>query len=120
MEYIYFCIVLRNTQSQYLPRQLQNRQTLQGSTIPSFCPETRKQKRDIRKNVRNSIENYLFISKNNLIYLPRTLLASEPDLRRLNDGSFILIFILYRLLRNFDYLSRRLTPFTAITIWNDV
>ena len=121
MEYIYFCIVLRNTQSQYLPRQLQNRQTLQGSTIPSFCPETRKQKRDIRKkNVWNSIENaYLFISKNILIHLPRTLLASEPDLRRLNDGSFILIFILYRLLRNFDYLSRRLTQFTAITIWSE-
>ena len=120
MEYIYFCIVLRNTQLQYLPRQLQNRQTLQGSTIPSFCPETRKQKKDIQIKVKNPMENKFFISQNNVIYLPRTLLASEPDLRRLNDGSFILIFILYRLLRNFDYLSRRLTPFTAITIWNDV
>ena len=121
MEYIYFCIVLRNTQLQYLPRQLQNRQTLQGSTIPSFCPETRKQKSDIRKkSLKFNRKYYLFISKNILIHLPRTLLASEPDLRRLNDGSFILIFILYRPLRNFDYLSRRLTQFTAITIWSDV
>ena len=119
MEYIYFCIVLRNTQLQYLPRQLQNRQTLQGSTIPSFCPETRKQKRNIRRNIKNPVIE-LFISQNDVIYLPRTLLASEPDLRRLNDGSYILIFILYRLLRNFDCLSRRLTQFTSITIWSDV
>ena len=121
MEYIYFCIVLRNTQSQYLPRQLQNRQTLQGSKIPSFCPETRKQKKDIKIKVKNPMENIeFFISQNNVIYLPRTLLASEPDLRRLNDGTFILIFILYRLLRNFDYLSRTLTQFTAITSRSDV
>ena len=63
---------------------------------------------------------YLLFSKNNVTYLPRTLLASEPDLRRLNDGTFILIFILYRLLRNFDYLSRILTQFTAITSRSDV
>ena len=84
-----------------------------------ILPWNTKAKKGYSKNVKNPI-TYLLFSKNNVTYLPRTLLASEPDLRRLNDGSFILIFILYRLLRNFDYLSRRLTQFTSITIWSDV
>ena len=81
---------------------------------------TKAKKGYSKKRPKFNRKYYLFISKNILIHLPRTLLASEPDLRRLNDGSFILIFILYRLLRNFDYLSRRLTQFTSITIWSDV
>ena len=84
---------------------------------------TKAEKEYSKKHQKSSVRLVgieLFISQNDVIYLPRTLLASEPDLRRLNDGTFILIFILYRLLRNFDYLSRILTQFTAITSRSDV